>query len=172
MSSSVIIQVPSYGYTYTFSGIISIQHEFTLKILTEAESASGTDYVNGARNKPDKIILTVVETDVGKLTGWADRMLQSMESIKQTRTLCNVVTSAKTYFSMRLSEFVATEDESSQCGWKGTLVFTESDQSAGKDTSGTKTNNNASTRKNTGTTAAKKLTESAFLQLLQRAGIR
>ena len=78
MTGSVSIQVPSYGYTYTFSGVLSIQHEFSLKILTEAESASGTDYVNGARNKPDKIILTVVETDVGKLTGWADRMLQSI----------------------------------------------------------------------------------------------
>ena len=75
MTGSISIQVPSYGYIYTFSGVISIQHEFTLKILTEAESASGTDYVNGARNKPDKIILTVAETDVGKLTGWADRIL-------------------------------------------------------------------------------------------------
>ena len=50
MTSSVSVQLPSYGYVYTFSGVISIQHEFSLKIQTESESASGSDYVNGARN--------------------------------------------------------------------------------------------------------------------------
>ena len=168
MSSSVQIQVPSYGYTYTFSGIISIQHEFSLKILTEAESASGTDYVNGARNKPDKIILTVAETDVGKLTGWADRMLQSMESIKQTRTLCNVVTSAKTYSNMLLSEFVATEDESSQCGWKGTLTFVQYVPPPVQE----KTDDNASTAVHTGSTGTVKTLSVTTLEgLLARAGI-
>ena len=92
MPSSVQIQIPSYGFTYTFSGVISIQHAFSLKIQTESESATGTDYVNGARNQPDKVILTVLESDVGHLSGWADRMLQAMESLKRTRTLCNVVT--------------------------------------------------------------------------------
>ena len=57
MASSVSVTVPSYGYTYTFSGVISVQHEFSLKLQTDSESATGTDYINGARNQPDKIIL-------------------------------------------------------------------------------------------------------------------
>ena len=75
MASSVVVQVPSYGYTYSFSGVISVQHEFTLKIQTDAESETGTDYVNGARNQPDKVTLTVRESDVGHAAGWSDRML-------------------------------------------------------------------------------------------------
>ncbi len=78
MTSSVSVQLPSYGYVYTFSGVISIQHEFSLKIQTESESASGSDYVNGARNKPDKIILSIIETDVGHVIGWSDQMLQAI----------------------------------------------------------------------------------------------
>ena len=146
MASSVSVTVPSYGYTYTFSGVISIQHEFSLKLQTDSESASGTDYINGARNQPDKIILSVVESDVGHRAGWAARMMQAMESIKRTRTLCDVVTSAFVYSGMLLSEFTATEDETSQSGWTGTLVFTRSVTAAGK----TKMNDNSSTATHTG----------------------
>ena len=104
MPITVSVQVPSYGYIYTFSGVISVQHEFSLKIQTEAESASGSDYVNGARNKPDKIILSVIESDVGHMEGWSDRMLQAMEALKRTRTLCNGVTPAQTYSAMLRTE--------------------------------------------------------------------
>ena len=52
MASSVMVRIPSYGYTYSFSGVLSVRHEFSLKIQTDSESASGTDYVNGARNQP------------------------------------------------------------------------------------------------------------------------
>ena len=78
MASSVSVTVPSYGYTYTFSGVISVQHEFSLKLQTDSESATGTDYINGARNQPDKIILSVVESDVGHRAGWAARMMQAI----------------------------------------------------------------------------------------------
>ena len=146
MASSVSVTVPSYGYTYTFSGVISVQHEFSLKLQTDSESATGTDYINGARNQPDKIILSVVESDVGHRAGWAARMMQAMESIKRTRTLCSVVTSAFLYSGMLLSEFTATEDETSQSGWTGTLTFTRSITSGGE----TKMNDNSSTATHTG----------------------
>ena len=168
MPSSIQIQVPSYGYIYTFSGVISIQHEFSLKIQTEAESASGSDYVNGARNKPDKIILSVVETDVGHISGWSDRMLQAMEAIKRTRTLCNVITPAKTYSAMLLSEFVATVDESSQSGWKGTLTFMQYVPPAVQE----KTADNSSTAVHTGSTGTVQTVSGTSLQnLLARAGV-
>ena len=127
MPSSVRIYVPSTKCTYTFSGIISVQHESTLKIQTDSESDIGTDYVNGARNQPDKVTLTVIESDVGHQSGWSDRMLQVMESLKRNRTLVNVITPAKTYSEVLLSEFTATIDEESQSGWQGTLVFTKCD---------------------------------------------
>ena len=168
MPSTVSVQVPSYGYIYTFSGVISVQHEFSLKIQTEAESASGSDYVNGARNKPDKIILSVIETDVGHMEGWSDRMLQAMEALKRTRTLCNVVTPAKTYSAMLLSEFVATLDESSQSGWKGTLTFLQYVPPAVPE----KTEDNASTPVHTGSTGTVQTVSGTSLKnLLARAGI-
>jgi len=132
MPSSVVVQVPSYGYTYSFSGVISVQHEFTLKIQTDSESETGTDYVNGARNQPDKVTLTVRESDVGHAAGWSDRMLQALESIKRKRLLCNVVTSAKTYSGMLLMEFSATIDEESQSGWEGTLAFMKCEKPGGE----------------------------------------
>ena len=172
MPSSVSVRIPSHGYTYTFSGVISIQHAFSLKIQTESESATGTDYVNGARNQPDKVILTVLESDVGHLSGWADRMLQAMESLKRTRTLCNVVTSAKTYSAMLLSEFTATVDESSQSGWQGVLTFVQYVPPAVPE----KTNDNASAATHTGSagpvqTVSGTGTSSPLRQMLQRAGV-
>ena len=172
MASSVSIRIPSYGYTYTFSGVLSIQHSFSLKIQTESESATGTDYINGARNQPDKVILSVLESDVGHLSGWSDRMLQAMESIKRTRVLCEVVTSARTYSGMLLSEFSAVADETSQSGWQGTLTFTRTSPPAVP----VKTNDNASTPVNTGSAGAVQTvsdvgTSSPFRQMLARAGI-
>ena len=172
MASSVSVQIPSYGFTYTFSGVISVQHAFSLKIQTESESATGTDYVNGARNQPDKVILTVLESDVGHLSGWADRMLQAMESLKRTRTLCNVVTSAKTYSAMLLSEFTATVDETSQSGWQGVLTFVQYVPPAVPE----KTNDNSSAATHTGSagpvqTISGTGTSSPLRQMLQRAGV-
>ncbi len=168
MASSVTVRVPAYGYTYSFSGVLSVKHEFSLKISTDAESAYGSDYINGARNQPDRVILTVLESDVGHLSGWSDRMLQAMEALKRTRTLCNVVTPAKTYSAMLLSEFVATLDESSQSGWKGTLTFTQYIPPAVPE----KINDNSSTTKHTGSTGSvKTVTASQLKQILQRAGI-
>ena len=169
MASSVMVRIPSYGYTYSFSGVLSVRHEFSLKIQTDAESASGTDYVNGARNQPDKVILSVVESDVGHRAGWSDRMLQAMESVKRNRVLCEVVTSAHTYSDMLLSEFTATADESSQGGWKGTLTFT---QYVPPETR-VKTNDNSSAATHTGAAgAAQTVSTSSLIDFLARAGIR
>ncbi len=168
MSNCVEIRVPSYGYTYTFSGVLSIKHELTLKIRTDSESATGTDYVNGARNQPDKVILSVMETDVGHISGWADRMLQAMEALQRTRTLRNVVTAARTYSAMLLSGFEATYDETSQSGWQGTLTFTQYIPPAEPE----KTDDNASTATHTGTVGTvQTVTSSPLAQMLARAGI-
>ena len=170
MSSSVSIQVPTYGYTYTFSGILSVKHELSLKIQTDADSETGTDYVNGARNQPNKVILNVIESDVGHLAGWATRMMQAMESLKRTRTLCNVVTAGFIYSGMLLSEFTATEDETSQSGWQGTLVFTQYVPVDAKTTA--KIFDNSSTATHTGSAGPVVVIVGSELEnLLLRAGI-
>ena len=169
MASSVFVTVPSYGYTYTFSGVVSIQHEFSLKLQTDSESATGIDYINGARNQPDKIILSVVESDVGHRAGWAARMMQAMESIKRTRTLCDVVTSAFVYSGMLLSEFTATEDETSQSGWTGTLTFTRSVTAAGE----TKMNDNSSAATHTGSCGmVQTVSDEEFRRILDKEGLK
>lgn len=168
MSTLVSVSVPSCGYRYTFSGVLSVRHEFSLKIATESESAAGTDYVNGARNQPDRVTLTVLESDVGHAAGWSDRMLQAMEAVKRLRLLCDVNTSAHTYAGMLLSEFIATVDEESPSGWKGTLTFTRYVPPLAEE----KTNDNASTPVNTGSAGpVQQVSGSPLQQMMARAGI-
>ena len=168
MSSFVVVNIPSYGYTYTFSGVLSVRHEFSLKIATDSESVSGTDYVNGARNQPDRLILEIMESDVGRAAGWSDRVIQAMEAVKRTRTLCDVVTTARTYNAMLLSEFTATQDETSQSGWKGSLTFTKYIPPETVE----KTNDNASTPMHTATAGqVQTVSGSPLQQMLRRAGI-
>ena len=64
MASAVRVLLPSFGYTFT--GVLSVKHEYSLKLQTDSSSASGDDYINGARNQPDKVILSVLETE-GKM---------------------------------------------------------------------------------------------------------
>ena len=85
MASAVQVLLPSFGYTYTFTGVLSVKHEYSLKLQTDSSSASGENYINGARNQPDKVILSVMETDIGHQTCWSNRILQAMESIKRNR---------------------------------------------------------------------------------------
>ena len=66
MASAVRVLLASFGYTYTFTGVLSVKHEYSLKLQTDSSSASGDDYINRARNQPDKVILSVLETE-GKM---------------------------------------------------------------------------------------------------------
>ena len=168
MTSSVSVRLPSYGYTYTFTGVLSIKHEYSLKLQTDSDSAAGEDYINGARNQPDKVILSVMETDTGHAAGRANRMLQALESIKRNRILCTVVTSALTYTGMLLSGLSVTEDEKNQYGWQGTLTFTQYRTTAAVK----KTNDNSSAATHTGSSGqVRSVTGDVLAQMLRRAGV-
>ena len=168
MTSSVSVRLPSYGYTYTFTGVLSIKHEYSLKLQTDSNSAGGSDYINGARNQPDKVILSVMETDTGHAAGRANRMLQALESIKRNRILCTVVTSALTYTGMLLSGLSVTEDEKNQYGWQGTLTFTQYRTTAAVK----KTNDNSSAATHTGSSGqVRSVTGDVLAQMLRRAGV-
>ena len=168
MTSSVSVRLPSYGYTYTFTGVLSIKHEYSLKLQTDSDSAAGEDYINGARNQPDKVILSVMETDTGHAAGRANRMLQALESIKRNRILCTVVTSALTYTGMLLSGLSVTEDEKIQDGWQGTLTFAQYKPTAAVK----KTNDNSSAATHTGSSGqVRSVTGDVLAQMLRRAGV-
>ena len=170
MASSVSIYLPDYGYTYRFSGVLSVKHEMSLNIQKDGESLYHTDYVNGARNEPNKVILEVVESDVGHAAGWTTRMLQAMESIKRNRCVCVVTTPAFVYAGMLLSDFSATVDETSQSGWQGTLVFTQYVPVDTKTVA--KVYDNSSTATHTGSTGPVVVIVGSELEnLLLRAGI-
>ena len=151
-----------------FTGVTAIEHSLSLSLNSTA--VQGTDLINGARNQPDRVTLTVIETDAEHSPGWSARMLAAMAGLKRKRMLCGVVTSMGSYTDMLLTEITATQDEENQCGWSGSLIFTQYVPSDGANT--VKTSDNSSTRENTGFTGTvKKVTESAFLQMLQRANI-
>ena len=147
MASSVSIYLPDYGYTYRFSGVLSVKHEMSLNIQKDGESLYHTDYVNGARNEPNKVILEVLESDIGHAAGWATRMMQAMESIKRNRCVCVVTTPAFVY--------------------AGTLTFTQYAPAVG-----VKMNDNSSSTTHVGSVGSSMyLSGEALLDELRRAGV-
>ena len=157
-------------YTYHFTGVTGIEHNLALNL--DNTSSQGSDIVNGARNLANQITLSVVETDVAHSPGWAARMLECMASLKKERHLCKVVTSMASYDRMLLTEINATQDGENQYGWSGSLAFMEYIPVTEANAETVKTNNNSSVRKNTGTGSTKKVLDTPFLQLLQRAGVK
>ena len=152
-------------YRYYFTGVVSVEHNLSLNL--ETDTGQGSDMVNGARNRPNQLILSVIETDAG----WAARMLEVLAALKKNRVLCRVVTSMGTYPGMLLTEISARQDQENQDGWSGSLTFVEYGPVISSLSENRKTNNNSSTRRNTGSAGSRKVTGTPFLQLLQRAGI-
>ena len=183
MESTAYVVCQKLKYTYHFTGVTAIEHNLALNIGNDA--SQGGDIINGARNLPDQVTLSVIETDAVRGAGGSARMLEAMASLKKNRYLCKVVTSMGTYKDMLLTEITAAEDEETPCGWTGSLAFmkyvpaSSSSSSGGSYSSGRKTSNNSSTKKNTGTKAAAAVVAgaasavgSALQAVLQRAGIK
>ena len=151
-SSSAYITVKDHNQTYHFTGVISVTHSLSLKVFEQADTTELGSYVNGAKNQPDKVTLSVIETDAAhSAAGWAARMLDILAVIKRDRLLCRIVTPHHTYDDMLLSAVSVTQDEEHPDGWSGDITFTEYIPVA--ILQDTKTDNNSSTAKNTGSTA-------------------
>ena len=163
-SAYVSCTVNGRAYTYHFTGVVSVEHNLALNLNNA--SAQGTDIVNGARNLPDQVTLTVVETDVEHSPGWAAAMLGVMSSLKKRRLLCRVVTSMAAYENMLLTEITATQDEDNQDGWSGSLSFMEYVPVSEENAAEAKANDNSSVRKNTGNSTTKKVTGSTLMSLI------
>lgn len=170
-SAYVTCTVSGKTYTWHFTGVTEIGHNLALNLDNTA--SQGMDIVNGARNLPDQVTLSVIETDAEHPAGWAARMLEAMASLKKQRILCRVVTSMGSYDNMLLTEITATQDEENQYGWAGSLAFMEYIPVTEENAQAVKENNNSSVRKNTGSTgSSRKISGTPFEQLLQRAGIK
>ena len=170
MESTAYVVCTEYGYTYRFCGVVSVEHNLALNIGNDA--SQGGDIINGARNLPDQVTLSVVETDVSHGSGWSKKMLEAMASLKRNRYLCRVVTGMATYKNMLLTEIAATQDSENQYGWEGRLTFMQYVKVTAAEATALKENNHSSVRRNTGTTAAKKTASgSSAVSLLQTAGI-
>ena len=170
------------NYTYRFCGVTEIEYNFALNI--DADLSQGGDIINEARRLPNRIRLSVVETDVASRPGWAASMLSALDSIRRNRVLCRLTTDMGSWDRMFISEITATQDEMNQYGWAGDIVFMQyipkSEQYYSSSSSGTavsstsstrKSCNNSSTKKNTSTKAAASVSAGAVPAILERAGI-
>ena len=150
--STACILVKDLNLTYHFTGVTSITHSLSLKIMDQADMTEQGSFVNGAKNQPDSVTLSVVETDAAhSARGWAERMLDVLASVKHRRLLCRVVTPHHTYDNMLLSAVTAIQNEYSPDGWSGELTFTEYIPAAVS--AENKTNDNGSAARNTGSAA-------------------
>ena len=125
MDASAYIVVKPLDLTYRFTGITSVEHSFSLKLPDPSDSTSESGAVSGAKKQPDRVTLSVVESDASRQPGWAARMLDVLAAVHARQLLCRVVTAYHTYENMLLSSVSAVQDASNQAGWRGTLTFTE-----------------------------------------------
>ena len=121
--SSAYVLASGIDYQYHFCGVISVQYAYSSLVASGSDQAIGTDFLNGVRNQPAQVTLTVAESDAMRQDGWSARMIACLEGIKMGRYLCTLVTPLKTFDNMVLTDFTAVQDEYSQAGWSGTLTF-------------------------------------------------
>ena len=154
-SSSAYITIKPYNQTHHFTGVVSVTHTLSLKVFETSDTTELGSYVNGAKNQPDKVTLSVIETDAAhSAAGWSARMLDILSTVRRDRLLCRVVTPHHTYDDMLLSGISVTQDEEHPDGWSGDLTFTEYIPLVAL--ADTKTDDNASAVKNTGSAAPPK----------------
>ena len=173
MESSAYLVLEDLGYTYHFTGVVSVEYNFALNIGND--SSQGGDIINGAKNLPDQVTLSVVESDTAHSAGWSAKMLEAMKSVKQNRYLCRLVTPMGSFRKMLLTEITASEDAGNACGWSGDLVFMQYLDdwiTVGSSSDSGESSTRLTTRKHTGTkNTGVVLTGDALAQVLQRSGI-
>jgi len=173
-TSTAYVLVKSLGWRYSFDGVTSVSHSLSLKIVTDADSSSEGDTVNNARNEPDVVTLSVVASDTHvNVAGWSMQTLRSLAAIKESRYLCKVVTSLRTYDDMLLSSIDVLQDETCPEGWTGTLTFTHA--SKGSSSASHSEPAQVAQPRSSGASAAKnvgKQSGSVLQTILKEAGIK
>ena len=155
--SLAYIYDPAKQQTITFDGITEISHALSLKVETDADNAKGTDYINNAKHEPDRVTLNVIMSGCHDPSANSNRVVNTLSdlvALKESRTLCQVITDLRTYLNMLLTDITITRDETNPSGWSGVLAFQEVTATAST-AAPTKMNNNTSTTSNKGNTNTK-----------------
>ena len=147
---SVCVFDQTTGKIYMFDGVIRIQHQLTMKI-EEEPSKKQDEYVNNARNEPDKVTLDVVMSDVHtggsafdesaslstaqtvakNSTKTAVETVESrsanafaiLHALKESRQKLAVITPQYVHVDMIIASVVGNQDETCPYGWTGQVVF-------------------------------------------------
>lgn len=150
---SVCIYDQSDGSIYLFDGVTKIQHSSSLDLQEEPDSKKKSEYVNNAKNQPDKVSLDVMMSDVytggGAIVNKAGGMssdqnkaykktsgslIQSgrtrsesayytLHWLKEQRRKLTVVTPQYVHIDMILSSMTVNQDDSCPYGWQGQIEF-------------------------------------------------
>ena len=139
------------GGVYLFDGVLKIQHNISVKLEEEPEKKKD-EYVNNARNEPDKVVLDVRMSDVyygGSSTADATRLneyqtqalnaakkalidstktrstsiYQTLHWLKEQRRKLTLITTHYVYVEMIITSLTVNQDETSPCGWEGQITF-------------------------------------------------
>ena len=148
--TSCCIFDPSTGKTYVFDGVVQIQHSMSMKMEEEPQKAE--QFVNNAKNEPDKVTLDVVMSDVhsnsSALGGSASmnaeqsaaynagkkyfgssgssrsaNALAILRELKESRKKISVVTPQYVHTDMLISSITCNQDDETPYGWSGQIVF-------------------------------------------------
>ncbi len=156
--ASATITDQSTGKKLRFSGVTAVRVSQSLKIATGSDAEGDADLVNGARNQPTKITLSVQETEAN---GTARSQIAELTALREGRKLCRVRTPLLDLRNLLLTDFSATRDETTPYGWSGVLTFTE----AGSGSSAEQVAAN-------GLSNVRSLSTAEVRKILERAGIR
>lgn len=137
---------------YTFDGVIEVKHSFSSR-FDECPSDYRDEYVNGARNEPDKISLDVMMSDVytnqtdltkgvpvdsrhssarknakkhvteGDSTSRSSNALEKLYMLKTKRLKLTIITPQHVYLDMVLGAVTVKQDEKTPFGWEAQLDF-------------------------------------------------
>ncbi len=135
MASSVSVTVKDSGAVLRFSGVTAVRISQSLRVASGSEGEDAADLMNGARNQPTKVTLSVVETDTAG-NHRCRNMLAALTALRAGRKLCRVRTAIMDFDSLLLTDFTAVRDEAGPESWTGTLTFTEVLPESGSGASG------------------------------------
>jgi len=140
---SVCIYDQSDKSTYMFDGVTKVQHVLALDIQEEPDKKK-KDYVNNAKNEPDKLTIDVLMSDVysgkGSIITKAQKLknvqkdvkkswtrsataFNTLHWLKEERRKLTVITPQFVYTDMILSNVTVNHDDACPFGWEGQLTF-------------------------------------------------
>lgn len=154
---SVCIYDETSNGVYLFDGVTKVQHNISVKLEEEPEKKKD-EYVNNARNEPDKVVIDALMSDVysgddpntsganlnsaqSKAFNAAKKALidsrnsrstlayQTFHWLKEQRRRLTLITPQYIYVNMIVTGMTVTQDDSCPNGWQGQITLQSAYQS-------------------------------------------